>query len=342
MTGEDVRLIVGTYARLGGRGLVQLTVRENELVVGPSLAAVADASFGVRSRAGRTFLAVEQQQGQVVELHGGPDGWRCGSSVSTGGAAPCHLALDPAERQLAVANYESGSIALFRIDGTAPLRAEPRAHCQFSGHGPNEERQAGPHAHWVGFSRDSRWLYAVDLGSDQILLFAVDSDASRLGSAEIAYQATAGSGPRHLVFHPTLPLAFLVSELASTLTVLRVTGDGRLDELDTLPTLPAGAGESLGGAIAINAAGDRLYVTNRGHDSIATFGIAASGAIPVQHVPSGGASPRFLLLLERQRRLLVANEEGGTVCQFGVDDDGRLSAIGAPAEIPGAVFLAAV
>jgi 6-phosphogluconolactonase len=335
-----VRLIVGTYARLGGHGLVQLTVRKDELVVGPRLSAVADASFGVRSRAGRTFLAVEQAHGQVVELHDLAGGWRSGSSASTAGAAPCHLALDPAEWHLAVANYESGSVALFRIDGAAPLPAEPLAHCQLSGRGPNEERQAGPHAHWVGFDSDGRWLYAVDLGTDRVLRFRVDGDAPRLGRPETAYRAPAGTGPRHLAFHPTLPFAFLVSELASTLTVLRVSEDGRLDAMEILSTLPTGADESLGGAIAINAAGDRLYVTNRGHDSIAVFGIAASGAVLMQHVPSGGASPRFLLLLEQQRRLLVANEEGGTVWQFGVEDDGRLTPIGAPAEVPGAVFLA--
>jgi 6-phosphogluconolactonase (cycloisomerase 2 family) len=56
-------------------------------------------------------------------------------------------------------------------------------------------------------------------------------------------------------------------------------------------------------------------------------------------VPSAGESPRFLLLAEDEKRLFVANEEGGSVGVFQVADDGTLTQDGAPIPIAGAVFL---
>jgi 6-phosphogluconolactonase len=333
-------LIVGTYARLGGAGLVPLTLTPVGLIVGDPAAGIIDASFGIRmERSGRWFFVKEQPEGSIGEWRRDP-AWRREAAGNTQGSAPCHLALDPSERLLAVANYESGSVALFDLEGSGPLADKPKMHLQLTGHGADPERQSGPHAHWVGFSDDGQWLYCVDLGSDRILRFALDRDGGTLGPAQVAYQAPAGSGPRHVAFHPTQPRAFLVSELASTLTLLTVQADGRLEATAILSTLPTGAGESLGGAILLNAAGDRLYVTNRGHDSIALFAIDEDGASALGHVSSGGASPRFLLPLEDRRRLLVANEEGGTVSQFSVGEDGRLTPLGKPIAIPGAVFLA--
>jgi 6-phosphogluconolactonase len=109
----------------------------------------------------------------------------------------------------------------------------------------------------------------------------------------------------------------------------------------TLSTLPEGfAGESLGGHVVLNRAGDRLYVTNRGHDSVAVFALAQDGAPTLlQHVPSGGASPRFVLIAEEEKRLFVANEEGGSVGVFDIGADGQLTAATPPIAIPGAVLL---
>jgi 6-phosphogluconolactonase len=103
--------------------------------------------------------------------------------------------------------------------------------------------------------------------------------------------------------------------------------------------LPTDAGESGAGAIVMNAARDRLYVTNRGHDSVAVIAVDGTTLTPIEHVPSGGASPRFLLLLEEQRKLLVANEEGGSIRLFAIADDGRLSCRDT-VNIPSAAFVA--
>ncbi|SFR82255.1 lactonase family protein [Sphingomonas jatrophae] len=327
-------LLVGTYDRLGGSGVVPLTLTaDDRLIVGEPMSQARNASWWVP--AGDLILAVdEQDQGEIAAF--ATADWEPRFRRSSGGAAPCHLAFDPATRKLAVANYESGSVTLFRLDEAG--RPTRLGMALLTGHGPHAERQAGPHAHWVGFADSGRRLHLVDLGADRILSFTVDPERG-LGQPATAWHAPAGSGPRHLAFLPGTDLAVLASELASTLTMLRRTGPDGYEAVQTLTSLPPDAGESLIGAILTTEAGDRIHVSNRGHDSIATFALEGGQLRLLGHVPSGGAMPRHLLLLKERARLLAANEEGGGVTLFAVGPDGTLRSLPARADIAGPVFL---
>lgn len=327
---------IGSYAANGGAGLYPLTVTDaGEWRTEPAEDSIRNASHGVRSaRHGLVYL-VDEVAGTLGAWRF--DGaWSCAARVEAGGDGPCFVALDPAEARLAVAHYGSGSAALFDLDPATGLPAPAPARWQAHGHGTDPERQEGPHAHCVVFAPDGSWLYVVDLGTDRIVAF----DPGRsFAEPRLAFAAPAGSGPRHLILHPTRPLACLVSELASTITLLAVDGPV-LRPLDRCSTLPAGfAGESLGGHIGFAAAGTRVYVTNRGHDSIALFAVADERLALLGHVPSGGASPRFFHLDEGRREMLVAHEEGGGVTRFAVGDDGRLSRRPGALGVPGAVFI---
>lgn len=337
-----MRLHLGTYARNGGAGLHSLSpTADAGWSVGAAFPGAQNASFGAYSvRHGLYYFVDEQSEGALGIFRDTSAGWQQLARVPTLGAEPCYAALDAEQSCLAVANYGSGSVALFRLDEQTGAPLGSPAVWQNAGGGPNADRQEGPHAHCVCFSRDNRWLYVVDLGADEVLAFEIDSADGPLAPRGIAYHAPAGSGPRHLVLHRSLPLALLVSELDSMLTVLEMT-DRRLLARQTLSTLPADfAGGSLGGHLSLNAAGDRVYVTNRGHDSIAVFAWNESGALELlQHVPSGGASPRSFLLLETERQLLLANEEQSNITAFAVMPDGRLSRLEIDITVPGAVFL---
>lgn len=329
---------VGTYSKAGGAGLYPLIEGDDGWSLGSAHGAAPNASFGVYSpRFGLHYLVDEREEGMLRVLRHEGAGWQPLARLPTLGALPCYVSLNKDQSWLAVANYGSGSIALFRLDPETGLPGDGRLHSN-KGHGPDAERQDGPHAHCAIFSPDGKWLYQTDLGTDQILAFPFES-AHGASAPQIAYAAPAGSGPRHLVFHPHRPLAFLISELASSLTVLEV-GDGTLTPSQSLSTLPGECdGQNLGGHLGINAAGDRIYVTNRGHDSIATFGFGeASGLTRLGSIASGGASPRFFLLLESERRLLVANEEGASVTIFEIRADGTLLQCGEVA-VPGPAFL---
>jgi 6-phosphogluconolactonase len=338
-----VRLYAGTYASDGGAGLASVSYTADAgWTAGASYKGARNASFGVYSpRFGLHYLVDEQSDGAVGAYRETTEGWRAIARVGTDGAEPCYLALDREEKWLAVANYGSGSIALFALGPESGAPSETPILQRNEGSGPVADRQDGPHAHCALFGPDGRWLYHVDLGTDEVLAHPFDHDRGSLGERILAYRAPAGAGPRHIVFHPHLPIALLVCELAATLTVLRV-GDGTLAAQRTVSTAPADfAGDNLGGHLALNTAGDRVYVTNRGHDSIAVFALDDAGDLDLlQHVPSGGASPRFFLFLEAERLLVLANEEGGNLRAFAIADDGKLSPLPGDLALPGAVFIA--
>ncbi len=319
-------LIAGGYADAGAAGLYRLRHADGRLTVEGVVAPVCNVPGGVR-RGDRWYL-VDETAGDIVLLDSGRE-WDEVARFASGGDAPCHLALNAAGDLLAVANYGNGATALFALDDRGKPVGAPDRYCH-DGSGPVADRQEGPHAHWVGFAPDGT-LYATDLGSDCVLAFTPDRD--RLGTARVVYTAPPGSGPRQIAFHPGLPILYLVSELASTLTVLNVGADGMLVARQTISTLPEGKDrESLAGALLL--AGDRLHVTNRGHDSVATFAIEPAGDVRlIGHRASGGVSPRFLLI--DGDYLLVAHERSGGVTALPLD----AGPVASRADVPGAAFL---
>jgi 6-phosphogluconolactonase len=336
-------IFVGTYAESGGPGLQRLGFHAARgWACEGAFPGVRNASFGAYStRHDLHYLVDEHQAGTVGVFRRSGDDWQEVARVATKGEDPCYIALDADEGMLAVANYGSGTVAVFRLDPATGTPLDDPDVLANAGHGPVRDRQGGPHAHCVRFGPDGTWLFHVDLGTDEILAYRRDPATNRLGERRVAYAAPAGSGPRHLVLHPTLPLAILVSELASTLTVLRVEG-GTLTAVHEVSTLPDGfTGDSIAGHLSLDRSGARIYVTNRGHDSVAVFDWA-DGGVPrlLQHVPSGGESPRAFLLLEKERLFVLANEEGNSVTVFAVLDEGTLAphhqSIAAPA--PAFVF----
>lgn len=338
---DQVRLVAGTYAREGGKGLYPLVHdrASRRWQIESPVAGIDDASFAVRGdRAGLWYVLREQAAGSVTAFAGG---WRPGATRSTGGADPCHAALDQASGCLAIANYSSGSVAFHRTD---PVTGVPGEGVIFahSGKGPDTSRQEGPHAHWVGFSPDRRWLHSVDLGTDSIIAYRFDAQQRTLVAAPSpAWRAPPGAGPRHLVWHPRLPRAYVVCEMANMLIALDSRSDGSFISTHQASTLPTGfTGASQAAHIAIDRAGRYLYVSNRGHDSIAVFALDRAGQPSlVQHSATGGHWPRIFLLLEDLRQVLVANERSGTIAVFTLGADGRLAPTGQRLTVPGVVFL---
>lgn len=333
-------LIAGTYAREGGKGVYPLHAGSGGWAVQPPIATIRNASFGVRSARHRLrYLLDESDEGSVGAYD---ESYRSHASRSTGGGGPCHAALAPDASALAVANYSDGRIALLPLDRRTGLPDGDAQIAQHEGRGPNAERQAGPHAHWVGFSRDGRWLHSVDLGADAVFAHRYYARKRALSDMTVAYRTPPGAGPRHLAWHPRLPVAYLASELSNTLTVLDAGADGAFRERRVMSTLPNGhRAPSSVAHIAMNAAGTRLYVSNRGHNSIAVFEVAANGdATPVQHESTGGHWPRFFLLLERRGAMLVANERSGQIATLALGRDGRLKLTEQRVQVPGVVFLA--
>jgi len=252
---------------------------------------------------------------------------------SSGGAGPCHLAVDKTGKCLLVANYGDGSIAALAIhpDGTL---AEPHTVIQHQGSSLNPERQAGPHAHFITPDPANRFALACDLGLDQVLAYRLDAALSMLTANNPPFVAVKpGSGPRHLVFHPSGRFVFLINEMGSTMmTFAYEAGSGTLKELQTLSTLPEDfTGPKSGAEVQVHPSGKFVYGSNRGHNSIAVFAFdPASGKLTfLECQPTQGKTPRHFALDPTGHWLLAENQDSDSIVVFRIDlKTGRLSATG--------------
>ena len=338
---EDVAcdFYVGTYSSDKGKGIYPLkyTPTTDQWRLGDPVQGVENASFGTySSRVRRYYVLNEQTQGRVGIYD---KDWRPKGDVSSLGAAPCYVALSPSERHLAVANYMTGDIVVFAIAGDGGLEA-PIVR-QNAGSGPNKERQEGPHAHWVQFAPDTPFIYSVDLGTDQVLGYSFDETTGAVGPAFTAFQAPGGNGPRHLVFHPNGRTAFLVAEMGNQVHVLARHSDGSMSVTQSLSTLPEGYRDhSQAAHIVLNKAANTLYISNRGHNSIAVFSVATDGHLELVQIQSTtGNWPRFFLLLEDHNRLVVAHQNGGDLVVFSVTGTGKLESKDQRLKVPQPVFI---
>ncbi|HOM48008.1 MAG TPA: lactonase family protein, partial [Candidatus Hydrogenedentes bacterium] len=221
------------------------------------------------------------------------------------------------------ANYGNGSVTCFPLepDGKVTALCDYRMH---SGSGINPSRQEAPHAHSVTFNALGNRLYVADLGIDRVLVYRFDAQRGLIDSEEEASLAVdAGSGPRHFAFHPQKTVAYIVNELANTVTVCQYNASsGKLSFLQTVPTLPPDfKGESTTAEIRVHPSGRFVYASNRGHDSIAVFSVdPISGKL----APSGfaftkGKNPRHFSLSPDGRFCIVGNALSDTLCLFTVN-----------------------
>ena len=263
---------------------------------------------------------------------------------STHGTAPCYTSIEPQGRYCLVANYETGNLCVLPIQKDGSL-GEATDTVQFSGSGPNPERQEGPHAHMVLPSPDGGFILAVDLGTDRLMAFRLDRERGTLSPADPPWtQLPPGTGPRHLAFHPHRPFAYVISELQSTVTVCRYLEQrGTFEALQTISTLPDDfTGQNLGGEIMVAPSGRFVYASNRGHDSLAIYAVdQETGQLSlVGHESTQGGGPRAFIIDPTGTLLLVANQDTDTVVTFWINQDsGTLRATGHVAAVPTPVCL---
>lgn len=290
---------------------------------------------------GRVLYATgEGREGRVLAFRLAGDGKAEPIGVeSSGGGGPCHLAVDPSGRVLLVANYGSGSVASLPIrpDGSLGPASAVIPH---QGSGPDGRRQRGPHAHGVHLS-PSGLVYVPDLGADRIFIHRVVPGAGRVErDAAPAAVATPGAGPRHLDLHPSGRFAYACNELDLTVTAYAVDPvSGALTSMRTLPTLPEGAARAGASTaeILVHPSGKSLYVSNRGHNSIAVFALGADGhPALLQHQLGVPAKPRGFGISPCGKWLVCAGQDSGTLRTYAVGLDGRLADTGHEVAVPAA------
>ncbi len=264
-----------------------------------------------------------------------------GRRASRGGA-PCYVSVDRAGRFALVANYVGGNVAAFPLAADGSLGEAPQV-LQHAGSGPRADRQEKPHAHSILPDPSGRFALSADLGTDQILVYALGSAAGALAPAAVpAVALPPGAGPRHLAFHPAGRFVYVTNELDLTVGVFRF--DPRTGALAAVQTVPVvsgpGAGDRTTADLHLAPSGRFLYASVRGEDSLVVFAIdQATGMLTqVQRVSTGGHLPRNFGLDPSGRFLYAANQRSDSIVGFRVDPaSGRLTPSGVKVEVPAPV-----
>lgn len=280
-------------------------------------------------------FAIQPQDGKLIFLN----------SQLTAGAHPCYVSCDPGGRWVMVANYSSGSLAVFPVlpDGSLGERS---GFVQHSGAlGPNRNRQERPHAHSIRFDPSGRFVLAADLGLDQIRVYHLNEQGELVPSDPPGCAMSPGAGPRHFEFSPNARYVYIANELDSTVTACAWDSQlGVLTPFQTLSTLPPGfEAPSTVADIHCTPDGAWLYVSNRGHDSLAIFAIDPhTGRLEArQHAPTLGKTPRNFALDPLGKFLFVANQDSDTIIAYRLNAlDGSLTPTGQVISTPKPVCIA--
>ena len=256
--------------------------------------------------------------------------------VSSQGDGPAHVSTDKTGGFAFVANYGGGTVAVLPIGPGGVLGEAIDVH----DHGGTS---ANPHQVLTAPAND--FAFVPNKGLNTVTQYAFNAATGKLSGA-VALDIDSGAGPRHLDFDPTSSHAYLIDENSSTINALSYdTAAGKLTSIQTISTLPPGfQGDNTGAEVQVAPSGKFVYASNRGHDSIAIFSVAADGKLAlVGHQPTMGQVPRHFQVEASGELLLVANQTTGNVVTFRVDTaTGTLTPTGKSVMVPSASYVGVV
>ncbi|HEV3339781.1 MAG TPA: lactonase family protein [Pirellulales bacterium] len=346
-----VRVYVGSYADAKNDGVHLL---ELDLASG-KLTRISGAS-GIQNP---SFLAIHPNKKflyavcEIGEFDGKQTGAVAGFAIekdgglkplnreSSGGQGPCHLVVDKAGKNVLAANYGGGSVCCLPIGGDGRL-AKSSAFIQHQGKSVDPGRQEGPHAHSVNLDPANHFAFVADLGLDQVMVYRFDADKGALKPNSPPFASVKpGSGPRHFAFHPSGRFAYVINEMALTVTAFTYDdAKGVLTEVQTISTVPDDFVDKGGNSTAevqVHPSGKFVYGSNRGHNTIAAFSVdSKSGRLtPVGHASSGGKTPRNFGIDPSGKYLLAANQDSDNILVLAIDPEtGKLNSTGHEIKVP--------
>lgn len=264
------------------------------------------------------------------------------NNVESGASGPCHCSVHPSGDYLFVAHYTGAAVSAIPIREDGQL-AEASAVVEHEGSSAHPDRQTRAHPHSITPGPDGHFVYVPDLGTDEVVIYEFDIEEGvfdRVG----AVTTTPGAGPRHFVFHPAEPYAYLINELDSTIVAYswdRDTGD--LTESTTVSTVPDGyTDENYTADIHVHPTGRFLYGSNRGHDSIVAYSLQDDPGSPalVGHFDTGGEWPRNFAFDTTGRIVFAENQRTDDINAFTVElETGELRPTGTTVNVPSPVCL---
>lgn len=349
---DSLLMYIGTYTRReshvegksGGIQICRFNTATGEITFLETTTGVVNPSFLAIHPSG-SFIYSVSEMGERIE--GRPAGGIASFRIDpeTGsltplnmqpsmGTGPCHVIVDATGRYVLTTNYGSGDVAVLPIhsDGTLGPATD---HVHHEGSSINPQRQQEPHPHSINLDAGNRYALVPDLGTDKVVIYEFDAEHGKIrpNSAQPWARTRSGAGPRHLDFHPSQKYVYVGNELDSTVVAFEFDpARGTLKEINTLSTLPegyeeSGAEKSYVADVHCHPNGKIVYVSNRGHDSIAVFDVDKdSGALsPAGYMSTKGSYPRNFALDPNANFLIAANQNSDDIYVFSIGKGGALA-----------------
>lgn len=333
-TPENYWVFFGCYTgKNGSKGIYrsQLDNRTGKLTEPELAAEVTSPSFLAIHPTGKFLYAVGEVSAVDGKKGGGVHAF--GLDAATGkltplnsaspvGPGPCHVAVNPAGNMITVANYGGGSTVLYKLEPDGKIGAQ----AAFIQHGPGSSatgnRQKDPHAHCGVFDKSGNYSMTVDLGMDKVKVFKIDAAAGKVdddAAADITLPP--GSGPRHIAIAPDGKIAYVCGEIDSTVNVVELDlAGGGSKTVQSLPTIPAKDPKNSTAEIVLAPSGKFVYVSNRGHNSIAVFKVGDDRKLTtVGHITGDIKIPRNFNIDPTGKYMLIASQDSDKIGVWELD-----------------------
>ncbi len=340
----SIELLLGTYTRRVSDGIYTIELNtETQALENLSLLAEVGSPTYLDTNEDKSIIYTivnENDEGGIASLVKQADGtYTRKDQVMAAGAPPCYVAYDKNRELVYTANYHKGEVTVYKTDAEGNLElTDVDVHSGSSVH----ENQDAPHAHYTNLTPDEKYMVACDLGTDEVYTYEVSAEGKLTEVARL--EVAPGTGPRHLVFHPTLDIAYIFGELSSDVVVVSYDADtGKFEIIQTISTIPADHTSFNGGAaIRISSDGKFVYASNRGHDSLAIFATDTDGKLTlVNYTPTEGETPRDFNLDPSEKYVIVGHQDSDNLTLFERNaEDGTLTLLEKDVEAPEVVCIA--
>jgi 6-phosphogluconolactonase len=322
-------LIVGAYTSGNSKGIAvyRFYTETGRLAYLSQIDNVSNPSYLAVSSNNKFVYAVnENDNGEVSSFSFEPKTGQLKfiNKVSTLGGSPCYISVDKAQKNLFVANYSGGNIAVLPLNEDGSI-APASMTLKDDGHGINKERQEKAHVHTAVLSPDEKYVLYTDLGTDKINITKYKGGKNnQIVPANPAFVSVKpGYGPRHLAFSNDKKYLYLITEMGSSVIVFDYN-NGKPKQKQDISLLADGFKGTTGAAdIHISPNGKFLYATNRGDaNDISVFSInPENGELTfVDRKSTGGKGPRNFVIDPTGKYLLVAHQNSDNIYVFQLDE----------------------
>lgn len=325
------KFLIGTYTKQTSEGIYEVTLDTDkqqltnlQLVAkagNPTYVALSDANRiyavdkGANGQGGA--LALNNNQRPATEINA------CLNEKTN----PAYITVDESRQFVYTANYHTGEVMVYKIESDGALTYLNKV-VHTGDVGPRPEQVSGAHPHFADLTPDGK-LAVVDLGQDRVYLYEIASNGAL--SQVFSLKMEPGFGPRHIVFDNKRHVAYVVGELSSKIAVLSYDEKNVKLAVQQIVTTIPDTWDAHNGSAAIRLSHDGrfIYVSNRGHNSLAVFAVQMDGSIKrIQLISSEGDFPRDFNFNHDENFVILVNQNTNNATLYTRDaETGQLTMV---------------